>query len=634
MKNLSFLFLAILVLFSTSFAQVKVLSSTTKELIFEYSPEILDTSVTFYNNRKFISISFRNASEVYLEQSDKYRQPLQQINIGVPQKQGNYISIIQKEYSTLNGIFIPRSFQSKQNEIDENTEYWEESNGEQVVSLGDFGIIRSMPVQTLLLSPISYNKKTESIEVLKRLVCRITFSSQNQNSISSFFDDHLKAIILNYEAAKNWVIESTHKRLQKIESSILASGTWYRFLCPQEGIYKIDKNMINEMGIDADNVDPRMIRIFNNGGYQLDENIPGDVPVGLNEVAIYISGENDGSFDSEDFILLYGRGTEFWEYSIEKGKIARCKNQFSKKNFFWITTGNVVGKRMEIFSSSQEENPSIVNTSRAFAQTDRDLMNIGKTGRDWFGDKFTPTSPGKTYETQLENVVSDSLIKYNYRLANCSGNNILLSISESNNKILSANMAGTTEDYYLGIEFLRSADFYGDLSGDKSRLNFSVSTVSNGDEIYLDYFEIEYWKRLEALDDTLMFFAPKDDLAVQYELEGFSNNPIYVFDISDYANVRILDNVELNNGKFTFQTYETSENTTKYYALTSLGIKVPIEIEEVESSNISGITGGAEFVIISHPDFISGAQELSNYRNSNSTNQLSSLVININDILF
>ena len=37
-------------------------------------------------------------------------------------------------------------------------------------------------------------------------------------------------------------------------------------------------------------------------------------PNDLVENAIFVSGEGDGKFDSEDYILFYGRGTNFWDY--------------------------------------------------------------------------------------------------------------------------------------------------------------------------------------------------------------------------------------------------------------------------------------------------------------------------------
>ena len=40
-------------------------------------------------------------------------------------------------------------------------------------------------------------------------------------------------------------------------------------------------------------------------------------PNDLVENAIIVSGEADGTFDTDDYILFYGRGTNFWDYDSD-----------------------------------------------------------------------------------------------------------------------------------------------------------------------------------------------------------------------------------------------------------------------------------------------------------------------------
>lgn len=57
------------------------------------------------------------------------------------------------------------------------------------------------------------------------------------------------------------------------ETSVLSSGNVYKFGVENSGIYKLDYNYIrNELGVtDIDNIDPRTIRIYGNGGAMLPE---------------------------------------------------------------------------------------------------------------------------------------------------------------------------------------------------------------------------------------------------------------------------------------------------------------------------------------------------------------------------
>ena len=98
----------------------------------------------------------------------------------------------------------------------------------------------------------------------------------------------------------------------------MAAGEWVRFEAPEEGIYKIDKQMLASFGIDV-SVDPRTIKIYNNGGKVLPENIEIERPLDLVENAITIVGEEDGKFDDPDYILFYGRGNSFWDFDEASG---------------------------------------------------------------------------------------------------------------------------------------------------------------------------------------------------------------------------------------------------------------------------------------------------------------------------
>ena len=54
-----------------------------------------------------------------------------------------------------------------------------------------------------------------------------------------------------------------------LTNSLLNSGQWYRFKIDQPGVYKIDRNFLNSLGMDMNSIDPRKIKIYGNGGRML-----------------------------------------------------------------------------------------------------------------------------------------------------------------------------------------------------------------------------------------------------------------------------------------------------------------------------------------------------------------------------
>lgn len=66
--------------------------------------------------------------------------------------------------------------------------------------------------------------------------------------------------------------------------------TYYKVPTAKDGIYRISAQALQSSGINLNNLDPRAIRMYHRG----------------KEVAIHIEGENDGKFDTGDFIDFYG----------------------------------------------------------------------------------------------------------------------------------------------------------------------------------------------------------------------------------------------------------------------------------------------------------------------------------------
>ncbi|HRI42154.1 MAG TPA: hypothetical protein PLW54_10795, partial [Bacteroidia bacterium] len=81
-------------------------------------------------------------------------------------------------------------------------------------------------------------------------------------------------------------------------NSVLASGSWFRIATTQQGVHKMTYQFLKDLGIDVDNIDPRRLRIYGNGGGQLPFNNSKFRYDDLQENAILVQGENDGVFDN------------------------------------------------------------------------------------------------------------------------------------------------------------------------------------------------------------------------------------------------------------------------------------------------------------------------------------------------
>jgi len=96
-----------------------------------------------------------------------------------------------------------------------------------------------------------------------------------------------------------------------IQNSVLASGSWFRFYIEKSGVYYIDKAFLKSLGFNT-GIDPRKLKIYGNGGRMLPILNSVSYPMDLAENAIEFVGENDGSFDDGDYILMYCEGMDNW----------------------------------------------------------------------------------------------------------------------------------------------------------------------------------------------------------------------------------------------------------------------------------------------------------------------------------
>ncbi len=629
----SLLFLFFILNLIASAQDIKVLSSDLNSIIFEYNPIYGDTTLISSQGQQYVKVKLLGG---FIENFAKAGLPQMQVrslNIGVPSEFGNTIQIISSTFTSLPGKYLPNP-KLENGSLGSIEKYFEnagysESSYKDFAAFGDFGLVRNLPVQTIKIYPVQYDGSSNTIRLLKKSVIKISFSGAGANR--KLIDDELmQSVVLNWESAKNWGISPS--KLQKISSSVLADGDWYRLETPEEGIYKIDRTYLSALGVNVSSVDPRKLKIFGYGGYALPEEVDQSKSAGPIENAIVVVGEQDGVFDASDYILFYGRPTEFWEYKSSQQKIVRIKQPYSKKNYYWLNVATSYGKRVTEKASLNISNAYPQQSTFAYKSFDKDSVNLGKTGRDYFGDQLDNTTKSRIYLNTLNGILPSYPINYRFRVVNTSSTTIPFRIDESGSQIYSNNIWGISS-YIIGIEHENKAIYNGLLAQERSNLKFSISSSSLDASIYIDYFEIEYRKALNALSDNLLFFSKDTTANTEYTLSNFSNSSIQVFDVTDYANIKSINNGTVSGGQFRFQASEAKNNVRKYLAVNQSAYKTPVNGMKITLPNIRGNVAGSEMIIISPREFKTQAEKYVSYRSGQSPNKLSTQVFYVDDIV-
>lgn len=169
-----------------------------------------------------------------------------------------------------------------------------------------------------------------------------------------------------------------------ITNSVLATGVFKRFYVEKSGVYKLTKSFLNSLGLPVNSADPRKIKIYGNGGRMVPLSNQADYPFDLAENAVQIIGEDDGTFNDSDYILVYCEGVDNWSEENETHN-----NLYANRSYYYVTVGNDFGKRIQGLSQPTSAPNQVYTSFDDYQYHEVDLTNIGKLGRIWFGENFS-----------------------------------------------------------------------------------------------------------------------------------------------------------------------------------------------------------------------------------------------------
>ncbi|MFV0541948.1 MAG: peptidase C25, partial [Aestuariibaculum sp.] len=248
------------------------------------------------------------------------------------------------------------------------------------------------------------------------------------------------AFTLNYKEGNSAAINrksiSKTRKQQAVSNSVLATGRWYKFYIDTTGVFRLTKNFLSRLGVDVNNVDPRNIRLYGNGGdmipYLNSEYQPFDVV----ENAIKFVGEEDGVFNNEDYILFYGRGPK--GYNAESKTNINC---YTDKTYYYINVGTGYGKRIQTMFQPSGVPTVNINTFNDYQFHEVDTYNIGFLGRRWFGERFDIESE-QIFEFDFPNLQTASPIELQVYVASTGAASTSMEISVNGAQVSSLSIPG------------------------------------------------------------------------------------------------------------------------------------------------------------------------------------------------
>ena len=163
--------------------------------------------------------------------------------------------------------------------------------------------------------------------------------------------------ITSFNISYSYTTHNASSSRMPISNSVLATGNWYKFKVEQTGVHRIDRDFLNNLGMNTDGINPRNLKIYGHGGKTLPFLNIDNTQLDLPETAIQVIGEADGSFDSGDFILFYGISTLGYDEQNDTNI-----NPYSNDSYYYITADGGNGLRVQAMNEPSGNPSEIITT--------------------------------------------------------------------------------------------------------------------------------------------------------------------------------------------------------------------------------------------------------------------------------
>lgn len=460
----------------------------------------------------------------------------------------------------------------------------------------EHGISRKQFSTTIYILPIRRNNSTGKLEKLLEytILLNPTSSNINQRSAPRFY----------------------------ASNSVLATGTWAKISLATDGVYKVDYNFLVTAGLNPTTFSLQSIKLFGNGG--------GMVPMAnsivraddLKENAIEIvDADNNGVFNSGDYFLFFGQGPDRWQYKTTEKRYVHAKNLFSDSTYYFITTdlpGS--GKRIANLSNQNGVPPTVnVNTFTDHSFSENDKNNFIKSGRNWYGDPFDVTL-SQNFDFNFPNLVAGTVkLKSSVisRTSTSTPTTSRFNITYFGAPVLTQTISNVGTSYTSDFANANVSSAIFQANSSSITLTYTYVPYNSTSTGWLDYIELNATRRLQFSGNQLIW----RDL----DTANIASNRLYTIDnitpdlklwnVTDPTTVGLQEVTKTGNN-LSFQKNVGAGEFNEYILFDKNSIKTPTFSKNIQNQDLHASTA-TDFIIVTHPDFLSEAERLAEFRREN-----------------
>lgn len=397
------------------------------------------------------------------------------------------------------------------------------------------------------------------------------------------------------------------------------SQPYYKIKVSQKGVYRLNYTMLNQQIPTLSTINPKNFQLYKNG----------------KEVAIYVEGEGDNGFNTNDFIEFYGEPNDgTLDKDLYVSASAQPHNYYSlftdTAAYFLTYTAATPGKRVQTFQASKTGltaenyilNESLGVYPEAFYQGRYIIAHMSlsdyQEGEGFMGGTYTwgqqirtlPT-PNLFNGTGAPNINFETYVagRSDAQSTNPQGNNHHLRISIGNGATSVVKKDTLFRGYTVAkTTFIISPN---ELGQNTQVIYEAVNDLgAQTDYQAVAYAKISYPRTLNAQGLENLSFSLTGNAQNRFlNFTNYGKSQPLIWDV--IANQRVAGNVIGSNTEFVV----SANNTNRNFFLYDGAATVTPTLSKVEMINFSPSTFDKNFIIITNKKLLTSAQNYASYRN-------------------
>ncbi|MDD4209471.1 MAG: type IX secretion system sortase PorU, partial [Bacteroidales bacterium] len=401
-----------------------------------------------------------------------------------------------------------------------------------------------------------------------------------------------------------------HKAKTYATSSILSHGNFYKIAISKTGIHKITYADFESVGISVDNLKISDIALFGNGGKMLPENSLDFTYDDLSEVPLLIiDADKDGIFDADDYVLFYGIGVITWDAASTL--FNHNINIYSDLAYYFINVDKNIGlkKRVSAISESTMPKTHEVSSFNYYEVYEKDAISPNELSRIWFSEVYDAVIT-HSYSLTIPELVNGekAILRFSVAAKSPSAySRFTATVNKANTYTM--NIAPHSE----GLQHTSTYSYT--QTGNAVNIDMTFTKPTNNAVGWLDYIEIHGKCKLQAFGNQIAFrntefVGPGNVCEYVFDTKG---NNVSVWEVTNPHDVSKI-NARVSGNTLRFKL--TADTLREFIAFYGSNFYSVTPIGKIANQNLHGYTT-ADFVIVTHPDFVDYANQLSNFRKTN-----------------